>query len=88
MNELFVRSLGILSSDGLVTLKRVDHDVTKVRADAKLESFRSHTSLEKHLAAAREQVNRLADPKGPETTGRRRKASERSIRDSIKIKEE
>ncbi len=81
LGVLFVRSLGILSSEGLVTLKRVDHDGTKVRADAKLESFRSRATLEKHLEAAREQVNELADPEGPETAQRQRAAKERSVRE-------
>jgi transposase len=81
LDQLFVRSLGVLSSEGLLILKRVDHDGTKVRADAKLESFRSRTTLEKHLEEARQQVRRLADPEGPETTDRRRKANERSTRE-------
>jgi len=75
LDALFVRSLGILSSEGWVTLKRVDHDGTKVRADAKLESFRSRTTLEKHLEVACQQVKRLADPEGPETTERQRAAN-------------
>ena len=81
LDQLFTRSLGLLSSEGLITLKRVDHDGTKVRADAQLESFRGRTTLEKHLTAAREQVERLADPEGPETTDRQRAAKERSARE-------
>ncbi len=40
MTELFVNSLGVMSAEGLVSLERVMHDGTKIRACAGADSFR------------------------------------------------
>lgn len=57
--ELFVEVLGILSHEGLISLERVMHDGTKVKAFASGASFRSEDTLRAHLAAARQQVEAL-----------------------------
>ncbi len=40
LQELFVQVLGVLSGEGLVTLERVMHDGTKIKACAGADSFR------------------------------------------------
>lgn len=56
LHGLFVEVLGILSHEGLVTLERVMHDGTKVRACAGIDTFRGEKALQSHLEAAREHV--------------------------------
>ena len=81
LNDLFVQALGVLSAEGLITLKRVDHDGTKIRADVSFDSFRRGKTLADHLQAARQQVAALADPNGPETTPRQKAARKRAARE-------
>jgi transposase len=40
LDELFAQMLGVLSAEGLITLERVMHDGTKVKAQASGKSFR------------------------------------------------
>ena len=56
LNELFVQILGLLSADGLITLERVMHDGTKIRAQAAADSFRRKERVEQALKQAAEQV--------------------------------
>ncbi len=80
LNELFTNSLGVLSAEGLVSLERVMHDGTKVRACAGADSFRREQTLQKHLEAAREQVEALGDPRADESA-RQRAARQRAARE-------
>jgi len=66
LQELFVQALGVLSGEGLVTLERVMHDGTKVKACAGADSFRREERIAGHLEAAREQVQAMADPTAEE----------------------
>jgi transposase len=52
LRELFVQVLGVLSSEGLVSLERVMHDGTKIKACAGSDSFRREGRLQEHLEAA------------------------------------
>jgi len=81
LNELFVQILGVLSYEGLITLERVMHDGTKVKASAADKSFRRKETLEKHLEAARRQVEEMGDPRSEEVSERVTKARERAIRE-------
>ncbi len=56
LQELFVQVLGVLSGEGLVTLERVMHDGTKIKACAGADSFRREERIRAHLEAARQQV--------------------------------
>ena len=73
LTTLFTNSLGVMSAEGLVSLERVMHDGTKVRACAGADSFRREKTLQEHLEAAREQVEAMGDPRadgvGPPTSG-------------------
>src|SRR6266446_10912257 len=57
LRELFVQVLGVLSSEGLVSLERVMHDGTRIKACASSDSFRREQRLGEHLEAARQLVH-------------------------------
>ena len=71
LDELFVEVLGLMSAEGLITLERVMHDGTKVRASAGSDSFRREERLRAHLGAAREQVGAMGDPRAEVSAGQR-----------------
>jgi transposase len=80
LRELFVQVLGVLSSEGLVSLERVMHDGTRIKACAGADSFRREERLKQHLEAARKQVETMGDPRGEEPK-RKRAAQERALRE-------
>jgi transposase len=80
LRELFVQVLGVLSSEGLVSLERVMHDGTKIKAYAGADSFRREERLKEHLEAARKQVEAMGDPREEEPT-RKGAARERALRE-------
>ena len=81
LRELFVQVLGVLSSEGLVTLQRVMHDGTKVKACASGKSFRRQGRIQTHLRLAREQVKALEEVSEEEMTVRVVKARQRAARE-------
>jgi transposase len=80
LRELFVQVLGVLSSEGLVSLERVMHDGTRIKANAGADSFRRADRLKEHLEAARRQVEAMGDPREEEPK-RKRAAQERALRE-------
>ena len=84
LDDLFIQGLGLLSAEGLVTLERVMHDGTKVKAYASGDTFRREERIRMHLKAAREQVEGMGDPRWAEEVGPGwpRRASERCVRSS------
>jgi len=80
LGELFVQVLGVLSAEGLVSLERVMHDGTRIKACAGADSFRREGSLKEHLEAARKQVEAMGDPRSEEPK-RQRAAQERAVRE-------
>jgi transposase len=78
LRELFVQVLGVLSAEGLVSLERVMHDGTRIKACAGADSFRREERLKEHLEAARKQVEAMGDP-GEEEPTRKRAAQERAL---------
>lgn len=83
LDELFAQVLGVLSSDGLITLERVMHDGTKVKAQASGKSFRREKTLREHLEQARERVRAMGDPRQEEVSARQAKAQERAARERL-----
>ncbi|MBI5412445.1 IS1182 family transposase [Candidatus Peregrinibacteria bacterium] len=61
LEKLFVQILGILSAEGLVTLERVAHDGTKIKAYAGIDSFRREEKIRAHLAMAQDQLEILKE---------------------------
>jgi transposase len=80
LDELFAQALGLLSVEGLITLERVMHDGTKIRACAGADSFRREERIRAHLEAARGQVAAMGDPQA-DPSARQRAARERAQRE-------
>jgi transposase len=82
LNELLAQLLGMLEAGGLLSLERVMHDGTKIRAQAGADTFRREKSLREHVARARQVVASMGDPE-TETPGRDRRqaARERAARE-------
>ncbi|HWH72339.1 MAG TPA: IS1182 family transposase, partial [Candidatus Sulfotelmatobacter sp.] len=80
LQELFVEVLGVLSAEGLVSLERVMHDGTKIKACASADTFRREERLRAHLEAARQQVQSLAQ-ESPEEPTRQQAAQQRAARE-------
>lgn len=70
LDKLFAQLLGVLSSEGLVSLENVVLDGTKVKAAASGNSFHREKSLRAHLAAARQRVQEMGDPRQEESNRR------------------
>jgi transposase len=81
LDRLFTEVLGVLSHQGLISLKRVMHDGTKVKAWAADKSFRRKATLEDHLERARAQVVQMADPCSEHESQRVMGARERALRE-------
>lgn len=81
LEGLFIEVLGVLSHQGLITLRRVMHDGTKIKAAASDKSFHRQATLEEHLKQAEEQVKAMADPRAEKLSPRRAKAKERALRE-------
>lgn len=83
LDALFVQLLGVLSSEGLITLARVMHDGTKVKASASAKLFRREKTLRTHLAAAQDRVRAMGDPRQEESNLRVVRARERAAREKV-----
>lgn len=88
LDRLFIEVLGVLSHEGLVTLQRVMHDGTKVKACASDKSFHRKATLQDHLRLACEQVEQMGDPESEELSQRVAKARQRALREKQKRLEE
>jgi transposase len=88
LDELFIEVLGVLSHEGLITLQRVMHDGTKVKACASGKSFHRKATLQDHLRLAREQVQQMGDPESEELSQRVAKAQQRALREKQQRLEE
>jgi transposase len=81
LKGLFVQTLGVLQSEGLITLERVTQDGTKIRACAAPDSFRGKDGIKKALAKAKEQVEAVDQVPEEELSRRAEKARERARRE-------
>ena len=81
LDRIFIEVLGVLSHEGLITLERVMHDGTKVKACASDKSFHRKATLQDHLRLAREQVQQMGDPESEELSQRVAKARQRALRE-------
>jgi len=88
LDQLFIEVLGVLSHEGLITLERVMHDGTKVKACASDKSFHRKATLKDHLRLAREQVEQMGDPQSEELSQRVAKAQQRALREKQQRLEE
>ena len=81
LNRKFMEVLGILSADGLIELKQVMQDGTKVKANAAAGTFHREQRLREHLELARQQVEQLSDPNSEELSQRAGKARQRAAKE-------
>lgn len=79
LDELFAQMLGLLEKEELLSLERVMHDGTKVRAQAGVDSFRREKTVKEHLDRARKVVEEMGDPR--EDRDRREAAKSRWARE-------
>jgi hypothetical protein len=83
LEKLFVEVLGVLSAEGLIALKRVMVDGTKIQAQAAVDSFHREQTLRAHLAAARQQVAALGEAAVEESSPQRVGARQRAQRERV-----
>lgn len=83
LDEMFTQVLAVLSKEGLIALQSVMHDGTTITAQAGLGSFKQKAQIVKHLAAARDHVAWMGDPRNGEATVRQAAARERAGRERI-----
>jgi transposase len=81
LQELFIEVLGVLSSEDLITMQRVMHDGTKIKACASADTFRREGRIQAHLELAREQVKILEEAQEEEVSARESKAKQRAARE-------
>lgn len=82
LDELFAQVLGMLESEGLLSLERVMHDGTKIRAQAGADTFRRERTLREHVERARQVVRSMGDPEvEAPPRDRRQAARERAARE-------
>jgi transposase len=82
LDGLLIEVLGLLSAEGLISLERVMHDGSKVKACASGDTFRREERIRAHLELAREQVERMGDPRtAEEVSPRVAKARQRAARE-------
>lgn len=81
LRQLFVEILAILISEGLVTMERVMHDGTRIKASAGRDTFRGEKRLHKHIVQAEAQVKAMEEACEEEMAPRIKKARERAVRE-------
>jgi transposase len=81
LDGLFVEVLGLLSAEGLVELKQVTQDGTKVKANAGKDTFRREDRLQQHLELAKKQMEEMDDPRSDAISQRMAKARERALKE-------
>src|SRR5262249_3542693 len=89
LDALLTQTIALLLSEDLVTLQRVAQDGVRVRVAAGSGSFRRRATLERCLAEAREQVERLAaerdapEAHDPTVRSKEQAARERAARERL-----
>src|SRR6266478_1139595 len=81
LDELFTQVLASLSKEGLITLKQVMQDGTKIRALASSQSFREEETIREHLEQARQRVAAMGDPRIDESSAKAKQAQARARRE-------
>lgn len=84
LDELFTQVLGVLSKEGLITLKQVMQDGTKIKALASPRSFHGERTIRGHLERARRRVAEMGDPREEEGSPGARQAQARARREQQK----
>ena len=88
LDRIFTQVLGLLSAEGLIEMKRITHDGTKIKAHAASKSFHRRKRLHEHLQMARKHVEAMSKPETGELTARVIEARKRASRDQQQRLEE
>jgi len=83
LREIFIQVLGVLSAAGLITLERVMHDGTRIRASAASKQFRRKARIREALRQARAHVEALEAMPEDEGSRRQQEAQERARREKV-----
>jgi transposase len=83
LRDLFVQVLARLSAEGLITLKRVMQDGTRIRACAASKRFRRKPRIEAYLVQARAAVAALEAQTEDAASLRQQRAQERAKREHL-----
>jgi transposase len=81
LDRVFIQVLGVMSAEGLVELKQVMQDGTKVKANAGKDTFRREERLRQHLQLAEKQIQSMGDPRSDAISQRVAKAQERATKE-------
>jgi transposase len=81
LDRVFIQVLGVMSAEGLVELKQVMQDGTKVKANAGKDTFRREERLRQHLKLAERQIEAMGDPRSDAISQRVAKAQERAAKE-------
>jgi len=81
LDGLFIQILGLLSADGLIELKQVMQDGTKIKANAGKDTFRREERLREHLRLAEKQIQEMGDPRSDAISQRVFRAQERALKE-------
>ena len=88
LDGVFTQVLGVLSAAGLVELKQVMQDGTKVKANAGKDTFRREERLRQHLQLAEKQIEAMGDPRSDAISQRVAKAQQRAAKEQKQRLEE
>jgi transposase len=81
LRQLFVEVLALLTSEGLITLERVMHDGTRIKACAGRDTFRKEEAVRRCLLQVEDHVRAMEEASEEETAPRIKKAQERAVRE-------
>jgi len=79
LRHLYAQVLATLSLEGIITMERVMHDGTKIKALAADRTFRREKTLRKLLVEAEAHVKAMEETSEEEMSLRRKKARERAL---------
>jgi transposase len=81
LDGLFTQVLGLLSVEGLVELKQITQDGTKIKANAGKDTFRREERLNQHMELAQQQIEAMGDPRSDAVPQRVAQAQKRARRE-------
>jgi len=81
LRRLFIEVLAMLSKEGLITMERVMHDGTRIKAHAGRDTFRKKEAILEHLARAEDHVRAMEEASEEDMAPRIKSARERATRE-------
>jgi transposase len=88
LKDLAIQVLAVLAEEGMVDLKQVTQDGTRISASAGSDTFRRQSTLEKHLEQARQQMEKLSGEDSEALSQRSIAARQRAAREKLQRMEQ